>query len=275
VAEVIPPLRLTAFEYRKRLKGGRSRPMLVVCLDDAGDEHQVVLKLREVPVSDHSFGPASLACELVCAILARMAGLSVPDYAVVRINDKRGFIRSVPDREARQELGSSLGENFGSKYLEDHANYIPALPMGSVGRMRLEGVLAFDAYVLNNDRKASNPNLIVRGDSIVLIDHSLGFPHIASPGIAAPWNEWLPDESVREHCTYSHLRGNGPTFEAFIDFVNDELTDDDCRTIIDLVPDAWQRKGVRDKNSILRYLLRRSIPFVGEGIGHLKRVCGP
>jgi hypothetical protein len=141
--------------------------------------------------------------------------------------------------------------------------------------MRLEGVLAFDAYVLNNDRKASNPNLLVRGDSIVLIDHSLGFPHIASTGVADPWKEWLPDQSVREHCTYSHLKGSKPGFEAFINFLNDELTDDDCRRIVDLVPDSWQRYGEADKDSILRYLLRRSVPFVGEGIGHLKRVCGP
>jgi hypothetical protein len=275
VAEIVPPLRLKAFEYRKRLEGGRSRPMLVACLDDEGDEHQVVLKLREVPISGCSFGPASLACEMVCSILARMAGLSVPDYAIVRVDDREGFIRSVPDREARQELGRSLGENFGSKYLEDHANYVPALAVGSVGRMKLEGVLAFDAYVLNNDRKVSNPNLLVRGDSVVLIDHSLGFPHIASPGVADPWNQWLPDESVREHCTYSQLRGNDPRFEAFINFLNDELTDDDCRAILDLVPDSWQRHGGRDKDSILRYLLRRSVPFAGEGIGHLKRVCGP
>jgi hypothetical protein len=115
--------------------------------------------------------------------------------------------------------------------------------------MKLEGVLAFDAYVLNDDRKESNPNLIVRGDSVVLIDHSLGFPHIASPAAADPWNEWLPDESVREHCTYPQLRETDPRFEAFVSFLNDELTDDDCRAVLDLVPDAWQRPGARDKDS--------------------------
>ena len=108
----------------------------------------------------------------------------------------------------------------------------------------------------------------------MLIDHSLGFPHIASPQVADPWKQWLPDDNVREHCTYSHLRGTDPRFEAFISFLSDELTNDDCRAILDLVPDAWQRHGERDKNSILRYLLRRSVLFLREGIGHLTRVCG-
>jgi hypothetical protein len=274
VAEMLPPSRLTAFEYRGRLKGGRSRPMLVACLDAEGREHQVVLKLREVPVSGCSFGPASLACELVCAILARMAGLSVPDYAIVTVHDREGFIRNVPDREVQQELSRNQGENFGSTYLQDHARYVPTLSVGSAGRMRLESVMAFDAYVLNNDRKASNPNLIVRGDAIVMIDHSLSFPHLDSPGVAEPWNQWLPDSSVQEHCTYGFLRGLGPKFEAFVSFLTDELTDDDCRQILGLVPDTWQRSGLRDKDSILRYLHRRGEPFVRDGVGRLTRVCG-
>jgi hypothetical protein len=275
MADIVPPLRLTAFEYRGRLKGGRSRPMLVACRDEDGREHQVVLKLREVPVPGCSFGPASLACELICAMLARMAGLSVPDYAIVGVDDREGFIRNVPDPEAQRELSRNEGEDFGAAYLEDHARYVPNVFVDGAGKMRLEGVLALDAYVLNNDRKESNPNLLVRGDSIVLIDHSLGFPHLDSPGVAEPWNQWLPDESVREHCTYATLKGTGPKFAAFVGFLGNELTDNDCRGILDLVPDSWQRHGRRDKESILRYLLGRSEPFVAEGVTHLARVCGP
>src|SRR5207253_2087552 len=50
MADIVPPSRLTAFEYRGRLRGGRSRPMLVACRDQGGREHKVVLKLRDVPV---------------------------------------------------------------------------------------------------------------------------------------------------------------------------------------------------------------------------------
>ena len=249
--------------------------MLVACHDENGREHRVVLKFRDVPVAGCSFGPASLACELICAILARKAGLSVPDYAIVLVDDREGFIRSVPDPEARQELGRNRGENFDSTYLEDHARFVPRRSMRSLGSLSLESLLAFDAYVLNNDRKVSNPNVIVRGGSIVLIDHSLAFPHIDSPGVTEPWSQWLPDESVREHCTYPALEGTSPSFEGFIRFLDEELTNDDCRRILDLVPDSWQRHGRRDKDSLLGYLLRRSVPFVAEGVARLTRACRP
>jgi hypothetical protein len=275
MAEVVPPMRLRAFEYRGRMKGGRSRPMLVACIDEKGREHKVVLKVREASAAGCSWGAASLGCELVCAIIARMAGITVPDYAVVTVDDEMGFVRNVHDKEARRDLGHNIGENFGSKYLEDHANYVPELQVGSVVRSRLETVMAFDAYVLNNDRKAEKPNLLVRGDRVVLIDHSLCFPHLNSPDIVKPWTEWLPDRSVQNHCAYRKLHGFDPRFESFVEFLNEELTDDDCRKIIDLVPDAWQRSGSRDKNSILRYLLRRSAPFLSEGVGRLVRICQP
>jgi hypothetical protein len=271
MADIAPPSQWTAFEYRGRLKGGRSRPMLVACHDENGSEHRVVLKLRDVPVTGCSFGPASLACELICAILARMAGLSVPDYAIVLVDDREGFIRNVPDPESRRELS----RNCGSIYLEDHARFVPTRSMRSLGNLSLESLLAFGAYVLNNDRKISNPNVIVRGGSIVLIDHSLAFPHNDSPGVAEPWSQWLPDESVREDCTYPALEGTSPRFEAFIRFLDEELTDDDCRLILDLVPDSWPRHGRRDKDSILGYLLRRSVPFVAEGVARLTRACRP
>lgn len=248
--------------------------MLVACRDEDGNEHRIVLKLRVVQDPSCSFGPASLACELVCSVLARMAGLSVPDYAIVTVDDREGFVQSVPDSDARRDLLNNLGENFGSTYLEDHAKYVASLAVGSVGKLRLESVMAFDAYVLNNDRKAANPNLIVRGDSVVLIDHSLSFPHLNSPGVAEPWTNWLPDANVQDHCTYGSLKGTVPKFEAFVNFVNDELTDDDCREILDLVPESWQRGSSRDKDTILRYLLRRGAPFVGEGVERLTRVCG-
>ena len=121
----------------------------------------------------------------------------MPDYAIVSVDDREGFIRNVPDPEAQRELSRNRGENFGSTYLEDHARFVPKRSMRSLG---LESLLAFGAYILN---------------------------------------------------------------------------DDDCRRILDLVPDSWQRHGRRDKDSLLGYLLRRSGPFVAEGVARLTRICQP
>lgn len=247
--------------------------MLAACVDSEGTEHSTVVKLREVSSQGCTFGSASLACELVCSMLARAAGLAVPDYAIVEVAEE--FARCVPDRESQRELMNNLGENFGTTYFEDHSRYVPGMQVGVAGRGQIESILGFDAYVLNNDRKCSNPNLIVRGDTVLLIDHSLAFPHLGSPGVAEPWRKWLPSDQLREHCTYPALKGTSPKFEMLVDFLATELTDTDCRDILDVVPDCWQRSSSDDKDSLLRYLLRRSTPFLESEPSRLAQVCGP
>ena len=288
MADIIEPVRLLAFEYRGRMKGGRTQPLLIACSDDSGNETQVVLKVRSGTVEEGSFGPCSLACELVCSVLARAAGLTVPDYAIVEIEED--FVQGVPDRRDRERLLENLGENFGSVYQEDCARFHPGRRLDYEGQCELESILAFDDYVLNNDRQASNPNLLIRGDNLYLIDHSLCFPHLVSPGVREPWNEFLPESSIRSHCTYASLKLKEPAFQVFSDFIANELKDADIHLILSLVPDRWQRpetltghkepqvggvdhlKG--DKENILQYLLKRSSRFIGTEPSRLAEVCG-
>jgi hypothetical protein len=185
MAQRHPPLRLTAFEFRERMPGGSSRPMLLACEDETGNEVIVVAKLREIAATGvPNRGPAGLACELVCAVLARAAGLAVPNYAIVEVGEE--FAASVRDTEAREELLRNVGENFGSVYQEDCSNFLPEMRMGDAGRLGLESVLALDAFVLNPDRTAAKPNLIFRGETVYLIDHALCFPHLGSLHVGEP-----------------------------------------------------------------------------------------
>ena len=39
------------------------------------------------------------------------------------------------------------------------------------------GILLFDAIIQNPDRRAENPNCLVRGDDLRIIDHELAFAH--------------------------------------------------------------------------------------------------
>ena len=289
MAEIAEPFRLVAFEYRGRMKGGRSKPLLVAGADEGGNETQVVLKVRTGTVEDGSFGPCSLACELVCSILARAAGLMVPDYAIVEV--EQDFAESVTDLQDRERLLRNIGENFGSVYQEDCAKFSPGLRIDNERQSELESVLAFDDYMLNNDRQASNPNLLVRGDNVYLIDHSLCFPHLNSPDVRDPWREFLPENSIRSHCTYPSLRQKGPDFQAFASFLTNEITDADIRHILNMVPDGWQRPEIgstpggegeesgdrlrADKESILQYLLNRLPLFVENEPYRLAEVCGP
>lgn len=287
MAEIIEPLRLIAFEYRGRMKDGRGNPPLVSCVDEHGNETPMVLKLRSRTRDEGSFGPCSLACELICSILARAAGLIVPDYAIVEI--EQDFVDAVTDPRDKIRLGQDLGENFGSVYHEDFAKFRPGMTMAKERQSELESILAFDDYMLNNDRKAENVNLLIRGDNLLLIDHSLCFPHLNSPDVHEPWKEFLPDDSVRSHCIYPSLRQNDPDFGLFSNFVRNELTDADIRVVMSLVPEGWQRseggstrvdsqevsqdRTSGDKDSILQFLLRRSPHFVDRRPQQLAEVC--
>jgi len=288
MAEIVEPIRLVAFEYRGRMKGGRSKPLLVACADESGNETQVVLKVRTGTLAEGSFGPCSLACELICSMLARAAGLMVPDYAIVEV--EQDFAESVTDLQDRERLLRNIGENFGSVYQEDCAKFSPGLRIGDERQSELESILAFDDYMLNNDRQASNPNLLIRGDSIYLIDHSLRFPHLGSPEVRDPWGQLFPEESIRSHCTYPSLRQKGPDFQAFASFLTNEITDAEIRHIVNMVPDGWQRPEIgsipggegeesgdrmrADKESILQYLLNRLPLFVENEPDRLAEVCG-
>jgi hypothetical protein len=44
----------------------------------------------------------------------------------------------------------------------------------ALGAAALE-ILAFDAYIENDDRRPSNPNCLVKGDALRIIDHELAF----------------------------------------------------------------------------------------------------
>lgn len=98
MSELEGPERLFAFEFRRRLSGGVTRPALVVATDEDGTEVEIVVKCRRPDVRDGHFGPTSLACELICAVLARGMGISVPDYYVVEISSQ--LAKSVPDQSA-------------------------------------------------------------------------------------------------------------------------------------------------------------------------------
>ena len=84
---------------------------------------------------------------------------------------------TIHDDSLRRLFGSNLGDNFGVEYHEGFSTWEPTSRRCSEEFLNgLEGVLAFDAAVMNGDRKASNSNLLCRSENYYLIDHSLALP---------------------------------------------------------------------------------------------------
>ncbi len=97
--------------------GGNTNPRLIAAVDEDDNELAVVLKLKDpgVPIGESHYEGTSLACELMCSILARALGFNVPDYAVVELSPQ--FAESVHEAEVRELCRKNIGNNFGSCYL--------------------------------------------------------------------------------------------------------------------------------------------------------------
>lgn len=253
-----PPLRLVCLQYRTRLKGGVSRPPLVVA-SDGTRKIEIVLKVRHPDCRENHFEQTSLACELICAALARAVGLPVPDYAVVEVPEE--LPASIADPAVRELLTRNRGENFGLVYREgfmlwdpDHRSPSPDLLDG------LEDVLAFDATVINGDRKRPKPNLLLRGDSLLLIDHSLTLPVFLWNATLQQESPLFPEEEVRQHCTYPVLIRRQREFRRMLERWRSCVDSMELARLRSYVPTGWERRP-GELDQIFSFLYRRPLRF--------------
>ncbi len=258
-----PPLKLTCFEYRRRLEGGVTRPLLMAAADETGKEHQVVLKVRRPDVRDGHFEGTSLACELICSILARAIGLAVPDYAIVEVPAVLlQYPQAVPDEKVRQLLKANIGPNFGSSYQEAAFSWSPSSAAQITTELIgfLADVLTFDAAVLNGDRTGAKPNLLWNGKQPLLIDHSYALPIHTADEATLVSSPLFPESHVRAHCAFNTLSGRGSEFKSLIEMWQALISDGDLRQLRALIPSTWEKR-VGDLDKIFRFLSARPTRF--------------
>lgn len=190
--------RVTADEVLRQATSGRTGPVLMLCEADSAAPVEVFGKLS----AGCDEGVKSLAREVVAACLAGDLRLPVPVPHLVDVPPELSAV--VTNQEIAQRLRASSEVAFGSARVNNQfstwkrASRITA-PMVPVAL----GALLFDAVIENFDRKISNPNCLVSGDRIRVIDHELAFPSsVMRIGWKSPWQpgglEWLdqPDGHI-------------------------------------------------------------------------------
>ena len=256
-----PPLQLEAVEYRKGMSGGLTQPTLVDALDNHERYKRVVLKLKNPgpPVGFGHFAGTSLACELICAVLARALGLNVSDYAIVKVT--RDFANSVNDKSRRDLLLQNIGENFGSVYNPSLAMWNAIYQNRSQALLdQLEDILTFDAVVLNGDRNARNPNLMYRGDLLVPIDHSLALAVCSWEQDMLNNPPLFPQKNILEHCAGQLLKGKGCLYRRILNNWQERINSQKLDELREMLPCSWEhRQGDIDK--IFSFLDRRDLHF--------------
>ena len=258
MVDLVPPLRLVAVEERKPMGEGQTKPRLVVASDEHDQLKPVVLKLRHpsTSVGDGHFAGTSLACELICAVLARAIGLKVPDYAIVEVT--REFANSIHDRSTRHLFVKNIGENFGSVFHPSSALWQPTSrePSQEVVN-QLEDILTFDGIVLNGDRQISNPNLLYRGDQLFLIDHSLALPVYWPSEQKLKSSSSFSEDNILDHCASLHLKGRDCSYSRVCDNWQARINTQKLDQLRAMLPPSWEHKQ-GNIDQIVRFLDRRN-----------------
>ena len=150
-------------------------------------------------------GVTSLAREVVAACLATDLGLPVPAPFLVEIPPE--LARAVSDTDVATRLQASSNIAFGSSRIGNQFSvWTSSSPVTEAMLPDALSALAFDAAIENSDRRPSNPNCLVSGDRIRLIDHELAFPLIATLiGRRPPWQrgglQWLDQPDGHIFCS--------------------------------------------------------------------------
>lgn len=214
---------VTATRYVTPLREGGSLPAVV----EADDDGLYVLKFRGA-----GQGCKALIAELVAGEIGRALGLAVPE--IVFIDLQEDLARTEADPEIQDLIRASTGLNLALDFLPGALAYDPL-------SWRPDSALAsrvvwFDAFVMNVDRTARNPNLLYWHRRLWLIDHgaALTFQHRwegAQERSAAPF------APIRDHV----LLPFADELDAADAASGAMLSGDVTARIVDLIPDEWLR----------------------------------
>jgi hypothetical protein len=168
---------LAAIRYVTPLREGGSLPAVVEASDGAGQ------------------GTRALVAEVVVGELARACGFAVPELALLELD--AAFGRNEPDPEIRDLLRTSTGLNLALAFVPGAIGYDPVAPP-DVDADLASAIVWFDAFTMNVDRTPRNPNLLLEGGRLWLIDHgaALYFHHAWAQSAKSSTSAFAP---IRDH----------------------------------------------------------------------------
>jgi hypothetical protein len=198
-----------ALEYVRQMGAGRTCPLLVSCEKSDGSVISAVAKFSDFCDQRETH----LVREIVGACLAADLGLPVPEPMLIEIPS--GWSDIVPDAPLRARIDASSPIAFGSTLMTGgYSAWTADTRIREAMFDMAAAIFAFDAIIQNPDRRTSNPNCLVRGEDIRIIDHELAFAHRVVIGWRPPWVSgglnWL--ETKGSHIFLADLKRSGVDF---------------------------------------------------------------
>ena len=158
-------------QFNGAAKGGLTCPAWMTCRDENGDLIELVAKVSV----NCTRAVTSLAAEAVAAMLAEDLKLPIPQSYVVRLCPK--WLEKFGDPAWVALALRSSPAAFGLRAVgPGYQNWHVGSRLNKRTVQVAAEILVFDVLVGNSDRRDDNPNCLVRGDDIRIIDHELTFP---------------------------------------------------------------------------------------------------
>jgi hypothetical protein len=174
--------RVVATQFDRPSRSGKTRPLFLTCTDPDGAEVEIVAKLS----AGCEQQAVSLARELIAACLAGDLGLPVPEPVLVEL--RPAWIESVSDGDVHRLLRASLPVAFGSRHVGNQfSTWKPAARLTERMVPVALAIFVFDAVIANPDRRTENPNCLVKGEEIRIIDHEMALTHHLVVPRLTPW----------------------------------------------------------------------------------------
>ena len=202
--------RVVANQFDRTARTGRTRPLFLTCRDAAGEGVEVIAKLS----ARCDQGVVNLAREVIAACLAGDLGLPVPEPVLVELPSD--WIASVTEPATREALRASLPVAFGSKQVgPQFSTWKPETRLTPAMMPVALAIFAFDALIANPDRRAENPNCLVRGEELRIYDHEMAFTHHMVIPRLEPWQPGALQDLMApgRHIFRDRLRGRVLDFD--------------------------------------------------------------
>lgn len=193
--------RVEAVRFDRLMDKGKTRPMLLSCENETGEEIEVVAKFSE------GCSTGGLVREAMAAMLACDLGLPVPAPYLVELSAE--FIDAIPSAEVKAFLHAGDTFGFGSHKLPPgFAAWTPAKMSEPMDQEALD-IITFDCWLTNPDRHVANHNLLSDGNRFAIFDHE----HALMTELILFWQPpWIVDSLTDkkppvDHVFYDPLRG--------------------------------------------------------------------
>jgi len=164
------------------------------------------------------------------------------------------FYTGISDPELAERFRNSPGLNFGTRHLG--AGYTTWPQESSIPSSLLQDaseIFAFDMLIQNPDRRKDKPNLLRKGDELVIFDHEMAFSFLyALVSDEYPWDGRGMDFAIN-HIFYGGLKGKRLSWDRMqgaLEAVNDER----LGMYVNAIPDDWRNNSGNTAERIQKYL---------------------